>query len=360
MESITPQINSSAAMFSPEQYRALHETAGLVSRAGRGQLSFAGADRLTFLQGLLTNDIQALEPGAGCYAALLTANGRMVADMRVLDLGDSTIVDVDASRAAGLRDRFDQFIFSEDVRVADVSAAWRQLGVYGPHAARTIAAVLPAGTDTGALGAMPLYSNRRFETGSGTLVVVRSDDVGIEGFDLLVDALQSESIVADLRAAGAAIVNAETAEVTRIEAGRPRFGVDMNEDTIPLEAGIEDRAISLTKGCYVGQEIIIRVLHRGHGRVAKRLSGLTFDASGVIPLEGDIVRAGDRQIGVVTSATQSPALGRPIAMAYVHRDFAESSTSVAVISGGSEQRAVVTALPFLSAAAVGRGLLSLE
>jgi glycine cleavage system T protein (aminomethyltransferase) len=87
---------------------------------------------------------------------------------------------------------------------------------------------------------------------------------------------------------------------------------------------------------------------------------LTFDASGVIPLEGDIVRAGDRQIGVVTSATQSPALGRPIAMAYVHRDFAEPSTSVAVISGGSEQRAVVTALPFLSAAAVGRGLLSLE
>ena len=132
-----PQNNSSAAMFSAEQYRALHESAGLVNRDGRGQLSFDGGDRRSFLQGLLTNDIQALEAGSGCYAALLTANGRMVADMRVVELGDELLMDVDTNRAAALRDRFDQSIFSEDVQVEDVSRSRRQLGVYGPKASET-------------------------------------------------------------------------------------------------------------------------------------------------------------------------------------------------------------------------------
>ena len=135
--------------------------------------------------------------------------------------------------------------------------------------------------------------------------------------------------------------------MTRVEAGHPVFGIDMDEDTIPLEAGIEDRAISLTKGCYVGQEIIIRVLHRGHGRVAKHLSGLTFEPHATVPARGDVVRSGERQIGVVTSATYSAALGRPIAIGYVHRDFAEPSTSVVVVSGGKEQPAGVTSLPFV-------------
>jgi folate-binding protein YgfZ len=334
-------------MFSAEQYRALHESVGLVNRSGRGQLSFTGADRRGFLQGLLTNDIQALEAGSGCYAALLTANGRMIADMRVLEIGDRLMMDVDAGQAAALRDRFDQIIFSEDAQVVDISSSWRELGVYGPQAARAITSAFAVGMEAAALEALALYSNHSFDTGNGEATVVRSDEIGIDGFDVVVQASQSDSIAAHLRAAGAMDIAPETAEVTRIEAGRPRFGVDMNEDTIPLEAGIEDRAISLTKGCYVGQEIIIRVLHRGHGRVAKRLSGLTFDPSAAVPVAGDVVLSGDRQIGVVTSATQSPALSRPIAMAYVHRDFAERSTSVVVISGGKGQPAFVSPLPFV-------------
>jgi folate-binding protein YgfZ len=345
------QSNSSEAIFSPEQYRALHEGAGLLNRVGRGQLLFTGADRRAFLQGLLTNDIQALEPGSGCYAALLTANGRMIADMRVFELDDTTLVDVDASQAAALRDRFDQSIFSEDAQVEDVSTTRRELGVYGPLAAPVLAAALTAGAatdgDAARLAAMPLYSNRRLETANGIVIVVRSDEAGIEGFDLFVDAPHADAIAAGLREAGAVDVEADTAEVTRIEAGRPRFGADMDEETIPLEAGIEDRAISLTKGCYVGQEIIIRVLHRGHGRVAKRLVGLTFDPSGAVPVRGDVIRFGDRQIGAVTSATRSPALGRPVAMAYVHRDFTAPSTAVAVVTGGSTQPAVVTSLPLV-------------
>jgi folate-binding protein YgfZ len=322
-----------------------------VSRVGRGQLLFTGADRRAFLQGLLTNDIEALEPGSGCYAALLTANGRMIADMRVLELDETTLVDVDASQATALRDRFDQFIFSEDVQVEDVSTTRCELGIYGPLAAPVLAAALiadrAADADAARLEAMPLYFNRCLETANGVVIVVRSDEAGIDGFDLFVDAAHADAIAARLREAGAVDVDAETAEVTRIEAGRPRFGADMDEDTIPLEAGIEDRAISLTKGCYVGQEIIIRVLHRGQGRVAKRLVGLTFDPSGAVPARGDVIRSGDRTIGVVTSATRSPALGRPVAMAYVHRDFTTPSMAVAVVTGGSAQPAVVTSLPLV-------------
>jgi folate-binding protein YgfZ len=176
---------------------------------------------------------------------------------------------------------------------------------------------------------------------------VRSDDLGIDGFDLFVPQAQSEALASRLRARGAADVGMATAEVTRIEAGRPRFGVDMDDETIPLEAGIQDRAISLTKGCYVGQEIIIRVLHRGQGRVAKRLVGLTFDPSGEVARKGDAVSSGDRQIGMVTSSARSPALGRAVAMAYVHRDFTSASTAVTVTTAGGPQPAIVASLPLV-------------
>jgi folate-binding protein YgfZ len=127
-----------------------------------------------------------------------------------------------------------------------------------------------------------------------------------------------------------------------VESGMPLFGRDMDEETIPLEAGIESRAISFTKGCYVGQEVIIRVLHRGHGRVARRLVGLTLDGDRV-PEAGAAIRSGDREIGHVTSSSASPALQRPIALAYLHRDFLEPGTAVTV----GDQNATVAALPFV-------------
>jgi folate-binding protein YgfZ len=181
------------------------------------------------------------------------------------------------------------------------------------------------------------------------VLVVRRDDVGVPGFDLLIATGAADSLGGALREAGAIDVDADVIDVSRIEAGRPVFGRDMTEDTIPLEAGIEDRAISLTKGCYVGQEIIIRVLHRGHGRVARRLVGLTFEPSAVVPAAGSRIRSGDRDIGVVTSAVHSVALTGPIGMGYVQRDFTEPGTEVSVVSGDSVTPAVVAALPFTPA-----------
>ena len=145
-----------------------------------------------------------------------------------------------------------------------------------------------------------------------------SDDIGLMGFDLVCRTLCRYCVVLHRRAAASGPPAAETC---RVEGGRPLFHVDMDEETIPLEAGIEDRAISLTKGCYVGQEIIIRVLHRGHGRVARKLVGIEMDPTGPLPSRGARIVAGTRDVGTITSAVLSPARGRPIALGYVHRTF---------------------------------------
>jgi folate-binding protein YgfZ len=335
----------------PEQYDALRTGAGLWRRTDRGRLWLTGADRRAFLHGILTNDIAALTPGTGCYAAYLTPNGRMISDMRVFELGDAILVDLPAAQAASIRDRWDMLIFSEDVQVADVTGETAQIGVYGPRAAGVLARALGAVAssdepvpDAEALLALPVHGSGRWDAGGVPATIVRSNDLGVGGFDVIVASDAAAAVWDRLVAAGAVPVEGEVLEVTRIEAGIPKFGVDMTEDTIPLEAGIEDRAISLTKGCYVGQEIIIRVLHRGGGRVAKRLVGLDFEPSAGVPSAGDRIAAGGREVGAVTSAAWSPAQERPIALGYVHRDFVEPGTRVDV--GESETAATVTRLPF--------------
>jgi folate-binding protein YgfZ len=346
-------------MFSAQQYRAATEGAGLFDRSDRGRLKLTGNDRRAYLQGLLTNDIEALESGQGCYAALLTPQGRMISDMRVWELGDAVLMDLPADLAPAVRDRFDQFIFSEDVQVADVTSSLAQVAIYGPAAPDVLSGALAAGAASGdaspdreQLDGLRPYENRRWDFGGEPAFVMRSDELGVGGFDVFVDAARKGDLVALLHQSGALDVSAETAEVLRVESGRPLFHYDMDEDTIPLEAGIEDRAISQTKGCYVGQEIIIRVLHRGHGRVARRLVGLTMDRDAAVPARGARIRSGEREIGAVTSAVLSSSLDRAIAMGYVHRDFVEPGTQVTVADGERPAPAVVTRLPFRATSVV--------
>jgi tRNA-modifying protein YgfZ len=367
-------------MFSHAEYAALHEGAGFLDRSGRGRIRLTGADRREYLHGQLTNDIAALSPGEGCYAALLTPQGRMISDMRVSELGDEVLIDLPAETAGAVRARLDELIFSEDVRVDD-SRALAQIGLYGPGSADVLAAILrPAsaagGTDAGApagdlrerLGRIPLNANAGWTFDGLRVVTIGSDDYGVRGFELLLESAPAQArdgaapergpagatvddFMGALRRHGAQPISLETANVCRVEAGRPAFGADMDEHTIPLEAGIEDRAISMTKGCYVGQEVIIRVLHRGHGRVARRLVGFAADADGVRFAPGDRLLAGDgagKDIGVITSAVISPRLGRPIALGYVHRDFAEPGTVIraAAGAGAAPDRLVVVPVPF--------------
>lgn len=276
-------------MFSLDGYQAALANGGVVRRADRGVLAVAGADRAAWLQGLLTNDVASLKEGESRYAAYLTPQGRMISDMTVIERGGRMLLAVPAPLAASLRDKLDGLIFSEDVRITDESAA---LWVW---------------------------------------TVIRTDSL---------DDIIGETLPAEL--AALTPVEFDTFEVIRIERGAPRFLADMDEDTIPLEAGIEDRAISFTKGCYVGQEVIVRVTTRGGGRVAKKLVRWVADASAeIVPLPGAKFVSFDKDIGRVTSAAFSPTVNRVVGLGYVHRDFLISGTEVTVVWNDARIKVVV-------------------
>lgn len=297
----------------------------LVDRSAQGKIALMGSDRASFLHGLLTNDIIRLTSGTGTYAAYLTPQGRMISDMRVLDIGDTLLLDVEASVVSALAEKLDKLIFSEDVVVLNVTASLAEFGVHGASAAGLLEQL--TGTDVSVLARQ--YDNARVTIAESDATVVRDDSLGMPGFDIYVPSVHAARVRTAVLELGASEADHQTSEAFRIEAGRPRFGVDMNTETIPLEAGIEDRAISFTKGCYVGQEVIIRVMHRGHGRVVRRLVRLVL-LGGTVPSPGDKMFSGDLAVGEVTSAALSPKTGTPVAMGYVHRDCAAPGTELTV------------------------------
>lgn len=323
-----------------DDYRAIREGAAVGAISPRAQLAVAGQDRASFLQGLLTNDIQALTPGRGCYAAWLSPQGRMLTDMHVLESGGMILLDVPAELAAATLERLDQFLFSEDVRLGSLADAMAGVWVHGPRAASVLERVLGGpGSLANTLSAWEQYQHTQLEFDGEPVSLVRIDQLGVPGYCVYLDRARAAPLAAALQSAGAPLVGDEALTAARIEAGCPVFGVDMTETTIPLEAGIEQRAISFTKGCYVGQEIIIRVLHRGGGRVAKRLVVMTIE--GARPASGAKLFSGDREIGHVTSAAESPRLGA-IALGYVHRDFATPGAVVQVEDATGSRVATVT------------------
>lgn len=322
-------------------YQAARASAGLIDRSSRGRILLSGSDRRSYLQGLLTNDIAALSEGQGCYAAYLTAQGRMITDLWVYELGDVVLVSLPGDVKDTVLAKLDQFVFSEDVQLGDVTDTFAQIAVVGPAAAGVVAAVTSARHES--IATLPEHGNTRTEYDGRPAIVTRVSDPGVLGYDIYVERPHTAALRAALQQAGAMPIDPATADTLRIEGGVPLFHRDMDEETIPLEAGITARAISLTKGCYVGQEVIIRVLHRGHGRVARKLVGLRVEASQP-PAAGTVVRAGDRDAGTITSATVSPALGYAIALAYLHRDFTEIGTAVTVDGAAGW----VTALPFVA------------
>ncbi len=321
---------------------AARHGAAIISRADRAHIVVSGADRKTYLNGLLTNDTASLAAGQGVYAAYLTAQGRMIADLWIYELGDVILLALHKDAKDTVLAKLDQFVFSEDVQLGDVTGTFDSVAVVGPLSSAAVSGALETTTQA-ELDAFPENGGRRAQFRGQPAIVVRISDPGAAGFDVLVPREQRAALAAALEGAGAAVLDDETAEALRIEGGVPKWHHDMDEETIPLEAGIEGRAISLTKGCYVGQEVIIRVLHRGHGRVVRKLVGLTFDGPSV-PAPATPVTAPDgRDIGRVTSSVMSPTLGVPLALAYVHRDFVDPGTAVTV----ADAKARVTPLPFV-------------
>jgi folate-binding protein YgfZ len=330
--------------FSFDQYQAARQSVAILDRSSRGRIVLRGRDRLTFLHALVTNDVATLPVGTGCYAAMLTAQGRMFADMLVFELGDVTLLDVHGGVKDALLAKLDDMHFSEDVEIGDVTATFGSLGVHGPRSTALLAATL--GVEQTWLEGWKPCQNVRADWAGETIIAARLDEFGLQGFVLFAAMASMPTLAAALGANGAEVLEPDTADVLRVEAGEPQFLVDMGDDTIPFEAGIEGRAVSFTKGCFPGQEVLVRIRDRGRGRIARKLVGLVVDGD-VVPRRGDVVRGGDTDLGLVTSAVWSPGLGRPIALGYVLRDFFEPGTRLTIVSDDATLNATVAGLPFV-------------
>lgn len=312
-------------MSSNDGYRALRSGTAFLRRTDRGLIRLRGADRGTWLQGLVTNDVAALEPGSRSYGAYLTPQGRMITDLWAVPVADALLLDIPTGLAASLAARLDSLIFAEDVQIDDLGESTAVVELYGPE-----------------LGPEPPFAL----PGEAVLAAVADRTLGLNALAVYLPASLVPEFARLARERGFVEIDLPTLDVVRVEAGIPAFPADMTEETIPLEAGIEDRAISFTKGCYVGQEVIVRVTQRGGGRVAKKLVGLTLEGAAEAAA-GAPIRDGARDIGRVTSCVTSPGLSRVIALGYVHRDFVTPGTAVQVGGGDALIPAVVTALPFV-------------
>ena len=306
------------------QYRQLREECGLVERADRGLLIVGGAEAAEYLQGQLTNDVEAVEPGDGVYSALLDRKGRMQTDMRVLRPGEGPELWLDLEPAGfeAARRHLQMYKIGREVEIADASGERLLLSLIGPRSVEV------AGS-----AALPDNSCEEVSiAGVGCLAVGTG-----AGIDLLVPSAERERVSEALRTAGAVAVSPEAAEILRIEAGQPRFGAEMGTETMPAEAGIVEQAVSFTKGCYIGQETVARLHYKG--KPNRHLRGLRFSS----PAQGgEGLRLGEKEVGTVGSAAVSPALG-PIGLAILRRE-AEPGTTLAV--GEDGVTAEVVALPF--------------
>jgi folate-binding protein YgfZ len=299
-----------------DEYRTIVSGAGWIDRSPSGRIRFEGRDVLSFLQALVSNDVGSLKPGGGAYAAYLTPQGRMIADLEIYAGDGWVIARVAPGLGASMASRFDQLIFSEDVQVADVSGQTSELRVVGSRAAEVIAEAMALS----AVDLAQLTEPAHVEAAGG--FVARSGGAPLPAYTIVVPADRLQLVIASLEASGAVEISPALDDAMRVEVGRPAFGVDMTSETIPLEAGLLERAISTTKGCYVGQEIVIRILHRGGGRVARRVVTLALDETPELPSAGVALLAGDREVGMLTTVARSPLRGSPIALGVVQRDFA--------------------------------------
>lgn len=296
------------------EYEAARSGAVVAARDDRVLLRVTGRDPVRMLQGLITNDLAGAPEGMAVYGAFLTPKGRMVAEARLLRREGAVLVETAAAAESGLRQHLKKYVPPLFARVEEQSGL-ALLGVYGPRAATLVAGAL-ADVDGVPLEPLELPED--------------------EGRELLLPATSLETVRQRLLAAGARPVSSATLDVLRIEAGRPRWGAELDETTIPLEAGLQERAISTSKGCYTGQEVIIRILHRGH--VNRSLRGVLLGdvvapaAGAVLTLPGQ-----EKAVGAVTSACISPALGQTIALAYVRREVLSGAS---VLVGGVEGRVV--------------------
>src|SRR4051794_13044667 len=318
MAAATTQAHDSA-------YRALTAGAGVLDRSAMGKLALTGPQAKEMLNGQVSNDVEALVPGTGCYAALLTNKGKMLADLRVLDTGAELLLVCERLALQALFDQIRRGAIGWQAELHKRTLEQGLLSVIGPRA-REVAGAEDMPRDE--------HANRATEIAGAPALLVTTD----LGVDVVCAVAGLERVRAALMQAGAVLVDEDAAELVRVESGRPRYGIDLDDTTIPQEAGLNERAVSFTKGCYVGQETVARLHWRG--KPNRHLRGLRLSAPAA---PGAPLRLGEREVGRLGSVAVSPMHG-PIALAIVRREAAVGDT-LAVGDGGALSAQVVE-LPF--------------
>jgi folate-binding protein YgfZ len=327
------------------EHAALRASAGIFDMSFRSRLCLTGADRVRFLHGQVTNDVKRLNAGEGCYAALVTAKGKMLSDFNILCLADELLLDFEPGLTETVSQRLEKHLVADHVQVVNVASAYGLLSVQGPKADAAVRGLgvfpeIPAKVCAFAKFVDPTL---------GELYLVNQPRLGSKGFDLFAPTASLGAIadkwIAAVKSVGGRACGWQAFDLARIEAGIPRFGVDMDETNIPLECGIEDRTISYSKGCYIGQEVINRIHSVGH--VTKELRGLqlTNDLK-QLPVKGDKLIHDHKEVGYVTSAARSVALQANLALGYVRREANQPGTELTLHTAGGDSLAKVVGLPF--------------
>lgn len=312
-----------------EAFHSLTRAVGIADLSYRGLLRVVGPEAASYLQGMVTNEVEKLGVGEGNFTTVVHAKGRMLGEGRVYRVGEEEFwMDVPGEARESIATHFDQYLISEDCEVQDISESAVRIGAWGPRAGAAIEAAIAA-----APPALEPYQNRFLEAPSGGVLLVGSDRLGLPGYEIYLapeGAAQAwRAMVERARAEGGGPVGERALEAARIQRGIPRWGQELAADTIPLEANLQE-AISYTKGCYVGQEVIAKATYRG--AVRRRLVRLEV-SPGVAP--GATLSEGDKQVGRLTSVLDpNPAGGAPLALGYVKRDRLEVGRELAVDGGG--------------------------
>ncbi len=323
------------------EYESVRGVVGALDLSHRGLLQFTGPDRLSFLQGMLSNDLRPLKTFDGQYATLLNQQGKVLADLRVLCALNSLYLDFWEHLKDKVVAHLNRYLVADEVEIADRSGEYATLSLQGPNA-EVLLRNISAATDL----PMTMAHHAMINLEGAAVCVVRASYTGEPGFDLIIPNAALESIARRLtdsgRQFGVRWVGENAQNLLRVEAGIPRYGIDFSEENLLLEVGL-DHAVSFNKGCYLGQEVVERIRSRGH--VNKRLCGLLLDGEAAAQ-SGDVIQFDGREIGRVTSSVVSPQLKRPVALGYVNKDFWAPGTAVAINRVGAEIHATVTTLPF--------------
>jgi len=324
------------------EYAAVRDdNAGVIDLSSRGRVEVSGGEAVQFLNGLITNDVKTLEENSWMPAAFPNVQGRLVASVRVVRRGNTFLFDTEPATHSVMLKTLERFTLAGDFRVRDVTRETAHVSVQGKDSARVVGAALGE-----AAASVPQRKTVGVSWDGTNATVIRATHTAEDGFDLIVGAGEAPRLWEALMEAGARPVGFGALDILRVEAGVPRYGVDMNETNVVLEAGLDD-AVSYTKGCYIGQEIIARIHWRGH--VAKRLAGLVVDGEEAMPTlhESKIKTPEGKEIGRVTSSTFSPRLRRVVALGYVKYDYLAPGTEVIIVTEEGELGARVAEVPLV-------------